>query len=76
MDIKLPGMNGLEGTRRLTREHPGAKVIVVTQYDDPVYRDEARSAGARGYVLKDRLDELPRLLCPEPLRKITPQNNG
>lgn len=64
MDIKLPGMNGLEGTRRLTREHPGANVVIVTQYDDPAYRDEAREVGARGYILKDRLEELSEVMCP------------
>jgi DNA-binding NarL/FixJ family response regulator len=62
MDITLPGMNGLEGTKRLTREHPGANVVIVTQYDEPAYRDEARRVGASGYVLKDRLEELPALL--------------
>jgi DNA-binding NarL/FixJ family response regulator len=62
MDIKLPGMNGLEGTRRLTSEHPDANVVIVTQYDDPAYRDEARKVGASGYVLKDRLEELAVLL--------------
>lgn len=65
MDIKLQGMNGLEGTRRLTSEHPGANVVIVTQYDDPAYRDEARNVGARGYVLKDRLEELPGILRTE-----------
>jgi DNA-binding NarL/FixJ family response regulator len=62
MDIKLPGMNGLEGTRCLTSEHPGANIVIVTQYDEPAYRDEARMVGARGYVLKDRLEELPGML--------------
>ena len=65
MDIKLQGMNGLEGTRRLTSEHPGANVVIVTQYDDPAYRDEARNVGARGYVLKDRLEKLPGILRTE-----------
>jgi DNA-binding NarL/FixJ family response regulator len=62
MDIKLPGMNGLEGTRCLTSEHPGANIVIVTQYDEPAYRDEARMVGARGFVLKDRLEELPGML--------------
>ena len=73
MDIKLQGMNGLEGTRRLTSEFPGANVVIVTQYDDPAYRDEARNVGARAYILKDRLEELPGMLRTE-VRQNSPEH--
>ena len=52
MDIKMPGMNGIEATRRIARADPRAGVIVLTMFedDDSVY--DAIGAGARGYVLK------------------------
>lgn len=55
MDISLPGMNGIEATRRL-KELPGAPpVVIVTMYDDPEYREAALAAGADGYVVKAEL---------------------
>lgn len=53
MDIKMPGVSGLEATRLLCARHPHIKVIVLTIYDDEQYVAEAIQAGARGYVLKD-----------------------
>ncbi len=53
MDIRMPGMDGLEATRRLKAEMPGVCVLVVTAHEDPGYLLEAIQAGAAGYVLKD-----------------------
>jgi len=52
MDIKMPGMNGLEATRRIIQVAPGAGVLVVTmlEEDDAVFA--AMRAGARGYLVK------------------------
>lgn len=52
MDIGLPGMNGLEATRRLRAEWPAMKVVILTIYADPEYAQQARRWGACGYLLK------------------------
>ena len=51
MDIQMPGMNGIELTRRLTNERPELKILVLTLYDE--YLPEAIAAGAVGYLRKD-----------------------
>lgn len=53
MDLSLPGMSGVEATRRLTRAHPGVCVVVLTVMADEGMLMEAIQAGAVGYVLKD-----------------------
>jgi CheY-like chemotaxis protein len=65
MDVRLPLMGGLEATRRILAAHPEANVLIVTQYDESVYREEAKAAGARGYVLKEHLDAIPGILLGE-----------
>ena len=52
MDLSMPVMSGLEATRRVHREHPEVKVLVLTQYDDSEYVIPVIEAGARGYVTK------------------------
>jgi len=52
MDIRLPGMNGIEVTRRLTRDHPDVRVIMVSAYDEDEYVRGALEAGAAGYLRK------------------------
>lgn len=55
MDLRLPGMNGVEATRAIRATHPGARIIVITTYhgDEDICRSLA--AGARAYLLKDTL---------------------
>jgi two-component system nitrate/nitrite response regulator NarL len=53
MDIGLPDISGLEATRRLTRDVPEARVIVLTIYDDREYALRAARVGARGYLVKN-----------------------
>jgi DNA-binding NarL/FixJ family response regulator len=52
MDIKLPGQNGLEVTKRIKALHPGIEVIILTSYDFPEYREAARACGAQGFLSK------------------------
>ena len=52
MDIRLPGMNGIEVTRRLTRDHPDVQVLMVSAYDEDEYVRGALEAGASGYLSK------------------------
>jgi len=51
MDIKMPGMSGVEATRRLKEKEPACKIIMLTLYDD--YMAESIEAGADNYILKD-----------------------
>lgn len=52
MDVGLPGLNGVDATRRIVAERPDIRVVMLTMYDDPPTVDRALRAGARGYVLK------------------------
>jgi DNA-binding NarL/FixJ family response regulator len=52
VDFRLPEMDGIEVTRRLTRQHPHLAVIILTAYDDPKYASEAMKAGAKAFILK------------------------
>jgi len=53
MDIEMPEMTGLEATRRIAQAGLGAKVLVLTLYDDEEVVASCMDAGAAGYVLKD-----------------------
>ncbi len=55
MDIAMPGMNGLEATRRIREKHPEAHILVLTQYDDQRYVIPFLKAGVSGYVVKRAL---------------------
>ena len=52
VDIGLPGMSGIEGTRRLREQHPALLVVMLTVYGDDERIFEAMCAGACGYLLK------------------------
>jgi len=53
MDLKMPGMNGIEATRQIRTNYPQIKVLVLTTYDDDEWVFDAIRAGASGYLLKD-----------------------
>lgn len=53
MDIQLPGLNGVEATRRIVRELPDVKVIMLTMYREENQALEALRVGAMGYLHKD-----------------------
>lgn len=52
MDIRMPGMDGVEGTRLMKERYPNIKVIVLTTFDDDEYVFGALKNGASGYLLK------------------------
>lgn len=53
MDIKMPGMTGIEATRCILKENPHIGIILVTMFDDAESVFSGMRAGARGYVLKE-----------------------
>jgi two-component system response regulator NreC len=52
MDISMPHLGGIEATRRVLRDSPGTRVLILSQYDDADYVLDALWAGASGYLLK------------------------
>lgn len=52
MDLNLPGMDGIEATRKVRIVSPGSKVIFLTDHNEPDIVQAAFNAGASGYVLK------------------------
>ena len=63
MDLSMPGMDGLEATRRLTVQANAPKVIIMSVHDMPEYRDAAMAAGAHSFVSKSSLvDQLSTLI--------------
>ncbi|MFC0622650.1 response regulator [Kribbella deserti] len=53
MDLRMPGVNGIDATRRITADHPATAVLVLTTYADDESISAALLAGARGYLTKD-----------------------
>jgi DNA-binding NarL/FixJ family response regulator len=53
MDIRMPGLSGIEATRQILGADAGVRVLVVTMFEDDATVFTAMRAGARGYVLKD-----------------------
>ena len=63
MDITLPGMSGIEATRRIRATSSSPPVVMFTVHEDDIYREEAKDAGAIAYVAKHALQSelLPQL---------------
>ncbi len=84
MDIKMPGIKGIEATRLLCEKHPDINIIMLTVYDDTSYITQAIEAGASAYVLKNadraelvevvrRVNRGDEVLAPELTTKIFDQ---
>ena len=57
MDIALPGMNGVEATRRILSDHPNTKVLALSNFSGAALVQAVLAAGGRGYVHKNRAFE-------------------
>lgn len=57
MDVSMPELNGIEGTRQICEELDQTRVIGLSMHKDSVYVRELLRAGARGYLLKDSEDD-------------------
>ncbi len=53
MDLRMPGVDGIEAIRRIKARHPAIEIVILTTYDDDEYIVRGLRAGARGYLLKD-----------------------
>jgi len=57
IDVAMPDLNGVEATRQIAEQCPGCPVLMLSMHKDPVYVRESLRAGAKGYLLKDSIDE-------------------
>jgi two-component system response regulator NreC len=53
----MPGLNGIEATRRVSRLAPRTRILALSMHKDSIYVREILRAGARGYLLKDSIDQ-------------------
>ena len=80
-DIRLPKMSGIELTRRIKELLPKTIVIILSLYEDPVYKEQAITAGAYAYVLKQQFQSeliplLKKLLPDAAPKKINEASNS
>jgi DNA-binding NarL/FixJ family response regulator len=63
LDIGMPGLNGLEVAKRIGRDAPKTRIVILSMHADPSYVHQALRAGATGYLLKGAaVSELPLAL--------------
>ena len=67
MDIRLPDGNGLQITRQIKTLYAGAKVVIISTYDQPEYREAAFRSKADHFVPKDTFMSLLSAIFPKPL---------
>ena len=62
MDLQMLKVGGIEATRRLKEEFPNANVIIVSNFREQEFKDEAKEAGAIAYFTKDDLIQLKQFI--------------
>ncbi len=77
MDLRMPGINGVQATRQILMRHPSIRILLFTTFDEGEMALEAIEAGASGYLLKDTpIDDLVtaiRFILPDGLQKFDAQ---
>jgi two-component system chemotaxis response regulator CheY len=76
MDIEMPAMDGITATRQIIAADPSARIIILTNHDQPSLREAARVAGACGYVLKENLFAIRELIGEQTAPPGPEQNTG
>ena|SRR5438045_8920394 len=67
MDVQMKELDGISATRQIVAADPAARVLIVSNYDDPDLRAAASAAGACGYIVKENLFDLRRVLSEAPI---------
>lgn len=62
MDLSMPVMDGLQATSVILRQDPTAVIVMVTHHNDEVTRNASTASGARAFLSKGDLHQLPELL--------------
>jgi DNA-binding NarL/FixJ family response regulator len=57
LDISMPNMNGIETAREIMKRYPGVSVLMLSMHKNTEYLDQSVAAGAKGYLLKENIDE-------------------
>lgn len=62
LDVEMRPVDGLSAARQIKTDWPEARIIFVTSYDQPRYRQAAAQLGVEGYVLKDNLEQIHQII--------------
>ena len=62
MDIGMKQLDGISATGDIKERYPEARVLMVTDYGDLFFQEAATEAGASGFVMKDKLFDIPRVI--------------
>jgi CheY-like chemotaxis protein len=62
MDLSMRAVGGLSAVSQLKKTFPDCRIIILTDYDESILREKAKSLGAFAYVLKENLHELPVII--------------
>lgn len=65
MDVRMPGIDGVASTRMIRGEFPEARIVVVSIHRSPELRDAAKAAGARCFLHKSHLYDLPAIFAAD-----------
>ena len=66
MDMRMPGMGGIKATEAIRLLDAKARIIVMSQFSEPEYRDQARRAGALDFVNKEDMAHLVEIIRSQP----------